>query len=443
MTDDGLHQSTSVYASPVLPGGLMPLQADVTVPQSTTLSTSTGMLVTDTTVTEQLANFPGEIYDLTPTSHLMRLMQVLLGDSGTGQLRKRLLQAQVSALSTTGAKFFDLDRFYGPLFGAERTDDEQLPINPMDTAVATPAEWDEIEAADGSFRDRMTALAMAIAMGGTVPGLQAAASAVTGVDCDVYESWSMIESAADPGEAGHTWAEMEGVTWDDYEGETWGAIEGIPFYGRSGTLTRSEALIRINKDYDSSPRGRAERASDEWALVRVLGRLKPASLLITIDSEGSSSLSPRPISAATSDSTHWEIATFVTPQQTTGTNPYPLSYGQQAAGVSATDRRVLPIPPMTTRLGDSWSYGTQVPSCRSYAVQPVNPADFTQPGAVSDAAAVTDDQTVVWRDGTSTTYSAARGILDPLTAAAARAGSEGVLTAHPYSGDRRTVTPTD
>lgn len=442
MADD-LHQSTSIYASPVIPDGLMPLQADVTVPQSTSLSTGTGLLVTDTTVIEQLANFPGDIYDLRPSSHLMRLMQALLGDSGTGQLRKRLMQAQIQALSTSGARFFDLDRFYGPIFGASRTDTEQLPINPMETATATATEWDEIEAADASYRDRMTALAQAIAMGGTIPGLQAAASAVTGVDCDVYESWSMIEAAANPSAMGHTWAEMEGVTWGDYEGEAWGALEGVPFYGRSGSLTRGEALVRVNKDYETSDQGRAERASDEWALVRVLERLKPAGLLVTIDTQGAASLSPRPISAVASDSTHWEIATFVTPQPTPGVQPYPLSYGQLAAGLTDTSRRVLPQPPLTTRLGDTWSYGSQVPSCRSYAVQPVNPDDFTVPGEVSDAPAQTADQTIVWRDGSSTTYSAARGVLDPLASLAARAASEGILVAHPYSGDRRTVPTTD
>lgn len=442
MVDD-LHQSTSVYASPVIPEGLMAQQADVSVPQSTSLSTGTGMLVTDTTVAEQMGNFPGELYDLRPSSHLMRLMQVLLGDSGAGQLRKRLLQAQISALSTSGAKFFDLDRFYGPIFSGVRTAAEQLPINPMETSSATPTEWDQIEAADASYRDRMTALAMAIAMGGTVPGLQAAAAAVTGADCEVYESWSMIESAANPGASGHTWAQMEGVSWSAYEGQAWGALEGVSFYGRSGSLTRSEALVRIYKDYDASDAGRAERASDEWALVRVLQRLKPAGLMVTIDSQGESSYAPRPIAAVASDSTHWEIASFVTPQPTPGASPYPLSYGQQAEGLADTDRRVLPVPPMSTRIGDVWSYGTEVPSCRSYTVQPVNPGDFTAPGPVSDAASLTADQTVVWRDGTSTTYSASRGVLDPLAAQAARAGSEGILTAHPYSGDRRTVTTTE
>ncbi|MFE4863235.1 hypothetical protein, partial [Streptomyces sp. NPDC056670] len=193
-----LHQGSGLYGAGVISGGLIPLQADITVPQSTALSSATGMLVADTAISEQLRHFPEEVYDLRPTSHLVRLMQALLGESGVGQLRKRLLLAQLQALSSSGARFFDLDRFYGSLFGATRASTEQLSINPMETAAATAAEWESIEAADASFRDRMTALAQSIAMGGTVPGLTAAAEAITGVECDVFESWALMEASENP-----------------------------------------------------------------------------------------------------------------------------------------------------------------------------------------------------------------------------------------------------
>lgn len=90
----------------------------------------------------------------------------------------------------------------------------------------------------------------------------------------------------------------------------------------------------------------------------------------------------------------------------TSTNPYPLSAIQQQDGVNPSSARVLPRPPLTTRLGDEWSYGQQVPTCRSYAVNPDDPADFTTPGPVPDADLDSDDQTVVWRDGTLTVYRA-------------------------------------
>jgi hypothetical protein len=443
-SDDQLHQGQGNYGTAVIPGGLIPLQADITVPQSTALASGTGMLVADLAVSEQLRHFPEEVYDLRPTSHLVRLMQALLGDSGVGQLRKRLLIAQLQSLSSSGARFFDLDRFYGALFGATRAEGELLAINPMETATATASEWDSIEAADASFRDRMTALAHSIAMGGTVPGLQAAAEAITGVEADVYESWALLDAAGDPEEAGHTWEWMEGGTWGEYEGQIWGALEGTPFYGRSGVLTRSEVLVRVNRDYPATPAGRAQRASDESALVRVLERIKPAHVLLTVDTEGTSALSARGISGVRADSENWEIVTQVTPGQIpTGIAPYPLSAVQEQEGVDPSSARVLPRPPLTTRLGDEWSYGSQMPTCRSYAVNPEDPADFTQPGAVPDLDLDSLDQTVVWRDGTSTVYRASLGALDPLLSQAARAAADGVLVANAYSGDRRTVLPTE
>lgn len=444
MADIPLHQGNGTFGTGVIPGGLIPLQADVTVPQSTALASGTGMLVADTAVSEQLRHFPEEVYDLRPTSHLARLMQALLGDSGVGQLRKRLLVAQLQSLSTAGARFFDLDRFYGAIFNATRNADETLPINPMETATATAAEWDSIEAADASFRDRMAALAKAITMGGTVPGLKAAAEAVTGVEADVYESWALLDAAGDASQAGHTWEWMEGGTWADYDGEIWGALEGTPFYGRSGVLTRSEVLVRVNRDYPSTPEGRAQQASDESALVRVLERLKPAHILLTVDTQGSSALVARGISGVRSDSENWEIVPQVTPSQVpTSANPYPLSAVEEQAGVDPSSPRVLPRPPLTTRLGDEWSYGQQVPICRSYAVIPDDAGDFTTPGTVADAVVDSLDQTVVWRDGTQTVYRASLGALDPLLSHAARAGGDGVLVANPYSGDRRMVLTAD
>lgn len=439
-----LHQGDGIYGTAVIPGGLIPLQADITVPQSTALASGTGMLVSDVSVAEQLRHFPEEVYDLRPTSHLVRLMQALLGDSGVGQLRKRLLVAQLQALSTSGARFFDLDRFYGAIFNATRNESEHLPINPMETATATAAEWDSIEAADASFRDRMTALAKAIAMGATIPGLQAAAEAITGVEVDVYESWALLDAAGDTEEAGHTWEWMEGGDWAEYEGQIWGALEGTPFYGRSGSLTRSEVLIRVNRDYPATPAGRAQQTSDESALVRVLERLKPAHTLLTVDTQGTSALVARGIAGVRADSENWEVVPQVTPSQVpTSTNPYPLSAIQEQDGLSQSAPRVLPRPPLTTRLGDEWSYGQQVPICRSYAVNPADPSDFTTPGAIPDADLDSLDQTVVWRDGSETVYRASLGALDPLQSQAARAGGDGVLIANPYSGDRRTVLTTD
>ncbi|GAA1978762.1 DUF7297 family protein [Kitasatospora viridis] len=422
---------------------LVPLQLDVTAPQPTALASGTSMLVTDTTLASQLSHFP-DLYDLRPTSHLMRLMQALLGESGVGQLRKRLLLAQWGAVSAQGARFYDLDRFYGAIFNADRTSDEQLAVNALDTATATPDEWEEMEAADASYRDRMTALARAVSLGGTLPGLKAAAEAVIGAPVEVFESWALLEAAAG-GQIGNSWDHLEATlpTWTQADGQLWSAMEGLPFTGRSGVGTRAEVLVRIQQDYPFTDEGRRRQQDDEWALTKVLGKLKPASVLLTVDAQGLTVQSEVHVASASSDSEHWQVAYQVTPSQLPTSTPlYPLSAAQQAAGLSDTAPRVVPVPPLATRLGDEWSYGAHVPSARSYGYLPDEPA-WGAPGSIPDSEAPGLDQTVVWMDGSQSVYAAVRGLLDPTQLLAARAASEGVLVAHPYSGDRRVVPTHD
>lgn len=434
------------FPNPSAASALMPVQGNVTVPQSTALASGTGMLVPDTAVSEQMSNFPDTLYDLRPTSHLMRLMQALLGDSGAGQLRKRLLVSQLSAQTSAGTAFFDLDRFYGAIFNASRGVTEQLSVNPMDpaTGVATPTEWEGVYSSDGAYRDRMNALAFGIAQGATQPGIVAAASAAIGAPVEVDESWAMMDAANGSGSV-HTWGWLEAryPTWSSLAGQLWGPLEGQTFYGRSGSLTRSELLVRVHKTYPQTAAGRQAQAVDEWTLVRVLDQLLPAGLLMTVDTQAVTVGQPLQISAARSDSTHVEVVRQVTPVGTTSpVSPYPLSAGQVSAGVGTFDTRVLPVPPMSTRIGDSWTYSTasaQAAMAVSWVPDPSGPVDFTQPGAVPDLSSPVDEQQITWSDGTTTTYSAALGLLDPAQALAARVGSDGSLVAHPYSGDRRMV----
>lgn len=448
MTTPIFQQSTSFFDVSSAPNtGLIPLQADPAGPLIDGVDRATNMLLPDAPTMQQLRNFPDNLYDLRNSSILVRLMKALLGDAGAGQLRKRTLVTRLeSALS--GANFFDLDRFYGAIFGALRQPSEALDINPMDS-VATPDEWDALLAADASYRERIAELAKALAMGGTVPGLQQVSEALVQAPVDIYESWQLLDSygslvLSDP----NTWDEVTSLypTWNDFApSDTWNRVEGTVEVGRTNTLTRSEIVVRPHKDYASTPAHASDYARDENALVRVLQRLRPAGTIVTVDPGLGVPHVGQPISGLQADSEYWEIIPKVQPKsflQSGITAVYPLSSTEQAAGVDPASRRVVPRPPFAGTQGIAWTYNTSLSSVGSYTFSPSDPVNFTSPqdGIPSP---LPDDQLVVYRDGTQVRYTAKKGTLSAQHILAATAVSDGSLVAHPYTGDRKAIPTHD
>lgn len=448
MTTPIFNQSISFFDVSSAPNtGLIPLQSDPAGPLVSGVARATNMLLPDAPTMQQLRNFPEDLYDLRASSVLVRLMKVLLGDAGAGQLRKRTLVTRLeSALS--GANFFDLDRFWGAIFGALRQPGEALAINPMDD-VATPDEWDALMAADASYRERITELARAVSMGGTVPGLQQVAEALVQAPVDIYESWQLLDSygslvLADP----NTWNQVESLypTWSSFApSDTWSRVEGTVEVGRTNTNTRSEIVIRPRKDYSSTPDHTSDYPRDQNALVRVLQKLRPAGTIVTVDPGLGVPHVPQPISGLQADSFYWEITPKVQPKeslQSGSTTVYPMSQGQQSAGTDPAARRVLPRPPFAGVQGRSWTYNTTVSAATSYAFTASDPLDFADPQD-GTASPLSDDQLVVYRDGTQTRYTAHKGVLGAQQVLAAQAVSDGVLVAHPYTGDRKAVPTHD
>src|SRR4051794_17404766 len=129
---------TPLIARQVIPG----------TPTSGKISEGTNLLSPMPRVADILNQFPPEVYTTDETSHLARLLNVLLGDAGMGGLKKQYL---IARLQTTiqGSHFFDLDRFYGALFGVRRRPEEVLAIDPY-TDIATPDQWTQIDAQDAA-----------------------------------------------------------------------------------------------------------------------------------------------------------------------------------------------------------------------------------------------------------------------------------------------------
>lgn len=451
MTTPVFNQAQSFFDVSQETSGIIPLQSDPAGPQVTGVQRATNMLLPDAPTMQQLRNFPDDLYDLRESSALVRLLKVLLGDSGAGQLRKKTLVTRLES-ALNGANFFDLDRFYGAIFGALRNQNEVLVINPMDE-TATPDEWDQIKAADASYRERIVELAKAIAMGGTIPGLQQAAEAIVQAPVDIYESWQLLDAygavlSASP----NTWDETQTLypTWQSFPStSTWNAVEGTVQVGRTNTLTRSEIIVRPRKDYASTPEHIYDFPREENALVRVLQKLRPAGTIVTVDPDMGDPYVPTDISGLQADSEFWEIVPKVLPKSNiVGSDEvYPLSSQQAAAqtagGITPADvHRVLPRPPWAASQGTTWTYNPSISAVTSYTYAPPDPANVLDPqdGPVSTYA---DDQVVVFRDGTEVRYTARKGVLSAQQALASGTVSDGALVAHPYSGDRKAVLSHD
>lgn len=452
MTTPVFQQSVSFFDTSATPNeGLIQLQSDPSGPQITGVERATNMLLPDSPTMRQLRNFPDELYDLRETSHLVRLMKVLLGDAGVGQLRKRTLITRLEA-ALSGANFFDLDRFYGAIFGALRSQTEVLDINPMEQ-VATPDEWDEIRKADASYRERISELARAIAMGGTVPGLKQAAEAIVQAPVDIYESWQLLDAYGDIlSSEPNTWDDIELLypTWQSIPSTTtWNRVEGTIQVGRTNTLTRSEIIVRPQKDYSSTPENIYDFPREENALVRVLQKLRPAGTIVTVDPDMGDPYSEAPISRLHADSEFWEIVPKVKPKANLvggALDVYPKSPKQIALAASSpvdggiTPHRILPKPPFSSSQGRTWSYNGAISAVTSYSFAPPEPTNIldAQEGVRSTH---TNDQTVVFRDQSQMSYTARRGLLNAMHALASRTVADGSLVAHPYTGDRKATFP--
>lgn len=439
-SNDIVVQSTSLYDTlDAAVTSLLSLQTTATQPLVDELSTATGLLQPSAPTYNRLSHFPDDLYDLSSTSHLTRFMKATLGDSGGGQLRKRQLVVRLqSAINSTS--FYDLDSFYGALFGAKRGISGALPINPY-TDLATPDGWDEISQQDAVFRERIIKLAKAITMGGTPQGLQAVAEALTGVDCDVYEIWALLDAQGGTG-ATHTWSAIEGAhsTWDSFAGQAWADVEGRIVFGQMGLDGRNEIAIRPKKSYSADTAGRQELAYDIYNISRVVNVLKPASAIVTVDPQGVQVHISQPIGAITADSDYWEISARVIPAEQDKkyyTDHY-KAYDSQAnpQGVDAAQ----PAPWFSSSQGTQYSYVGEIASVQgqgfvNYGItlEQMNDDLNHKPDNTRDY------DTVVWPDKTQTVYRPEYAVIDPRQAAAALAASDGQTVAAPYSGPRQAV----
>lgn len=444
---DVTHQSQGFFEDPATyDRSILPLQVQASEPNLPTMQHASGLLSPDHSTSSRLGHFDPDLYDLREESHLVRFVRAMLGDTGAGQLRKRLTMARLQA-TMAGTHFYDLDRFYGSLFGARRRMGEQLPINPMG-GLATPDGWDDITIRDARFRERIVALAKAMPLAGTVEGLRQAAEALTGVECDVYETWRAIEGGT-VAALGNTWDEVEAThdDWDALEGKTWSEISGAVSIGRTGVSNPDEVYIRPKRDYnaaDSSEEAFREaerqRIEDEMAVARVLNMLKPAGVLLTVDNRGLAMQIPTQIASVDADSNFWEILRKVAARP--GLKHSATPYQQVDLSIGLLDEKgeltAMPRVPFTNAQTHQWSYNSSITAVAAYAHRDNTTKVTATGGTLVDKKnweKVPDSSGRLAKE-----YRPGSGVTDQRALLAAQAAADSVLQAHPYAGPRVKVT---
>lgn len=434
---------TDLFSYPnVRQASILGLQVPPSQPLPPGTSTATNLLSPPLQVARQLANFPADVYDTAPTSMLYHFMQALLGDAGTGQLLKRNMISRLQQ-AITSTRFYDLDSFYGALFGAQRGPSGAIPVSPATgqpvspyTDLASPDGWDEIEAADAAYREKIIALGKAITLGGTMPGMIALAEAVTGVTCQGWEAWRLGVSG---GPATVTWAQVAAAYpgWTDAEGRTWGALDGyVPDIDVNGIP--SAVVLEPRKVYGTDAAGLAEQGSDMFGALSVAEALRPAASVVSFAAGGIASMRPLPVAGCWSDSENWELVHVVTPPDPSV--PAYLGIAASYQGVNAgqlpAGSYVQPRPPLCRSGSGQYSYAREVTSVSSRAVQGWDPGS----AQVTDGQ---DCQSVVFPGGRSASYPAAQAVMPPGRAESARTASSVAVRCAPYSGPRVPVARHD
>lgn len=252
----------------------------------------------------RLAHFTDGVYDLSAESHIIKLLKAFLGDAGVGGAQKAMLLVRLQQ-SLGGTHFFDLDAFYGGIFGIHRAVGEHLALNPH-TDLIPASTWDQIRMFDGSYRSRAARLSQAIQLGATPDGVLAVAEALTGIEFELIEGWMY------PAYKQNTWDFWEAGSWDAMEAFTFDQLE----WSETATTEVSRNVITLYPHEVLSP-------GEMFDLERALDRIKPASVIVRVF-DGPIEYDIRDVGfSAISDSEKWEIRQLVRNNRINGILPYP------------------------------------------------------------------------------------------------------------------------
>jgi hypothetical protein len=221
----------------------------------------------------------GEHYDLSVDSHLYRFLLALCGEGGAGSLKKEMLFTKLQQrLDST--YFRDLDRLYGSPLGLPRLSAEIYTVDPHNDAL-TQEQWRDVKAKDAVYRNRCLTWMRALIAGPTKKGLQLAAEAALGVECDIVEQYAYLDNQ------------------DSDDPLT------LTNYGTTGS--RSEFII--------IPRAPSISMEERRRTMALLDRLRPVNSLPTLSAVGDNIRIDRPALTVDSTSESFYITRTVTGRQ--------------------------------------------------------------------------------------------------------------------------------
>lgn len=383
------------------PASLLTLQAPPTAPTNDNLTVVTSPLNIPPGIMSRLRSFPEEVYTLLPTDNLTKLLKVMLGDAGAGQLRKFGTLARMGTY-LQGANFYDLDNFYGAIFNITRTVNEQLPLNPY-TDLGTADTWSSIKGYDASFRSRIDQLGKAISFGPSAIGMELVAEAILQVPCSIYESWRLADIDAG------SWAALETYSWSALEAYTWTELEA---------LSSSETAGYTNRKVFTVVPHRPITPEEDFALRKVLNILKPADAVLLIDDAGFSVATPITLRGVYADSEYWELIEGVIP------NPAYSDFYSLDSEVLPGGFRELLRPSFTEYQGEQITYGGDIIGVSAYDTNDAGDITATQ---VIDA--------YTFHDGTTIYYPPSLAIAPRFFSLSGRYVSDAILQGAPYSND--------
>lgn len=136
-----------------------------------------------------LDRFPDTLYNKSPDSHLVRLLYVLLGPVGVGQISKSYLEARL-ALEAMGVELFDLDAFFGDPFAFGRVLEEEY-SDDLDGLLDSAAQ-DRIRSRDARYRSRALDFLGGVRLGNSPEGMRLIARAGLGHDVEIVENYKYL-----------------------------------------------------------------------------------------------------------------------------------------------------------------------------------------------------------------------------------------------------------
>ena len=139
------------------------------------------------TFPQKVSNFPDDVYNFNKGDNLTTLMEILLGNSGTGQLNNLQL---VARLGQQTIEFSNLDTIMGLILSVKRSSSEiySFSTNPFIDQL-TDNQWQEIITKDAAYRERLMGAAEAFQLGSTLWAVLTLCEALTQIKFYAVESW--------------------------------------------------------------------------------------------------------------------------------------------------------------------------------------------------------------------------------------------------------------